>query len=260
MPLYFRSDTRSPEEIFKKGFSPRVDKQEDWVYYALYFSTDLQKKLSYEHAQDANLCYCICMSTKMESTTIFPIDDSIADTYIYVMSLPEAIKVKYDEKGKAMLDLTPDSSPDIKNIIVDLHSLQTTQAGLILENQRKANQYPTLFCDQRKENSNLFAGWALYAYEAVAHHVPTENIICAIKCTRENTKASEITYTNSNIKESLHPPYTDFKLGGNIILNNEFKPGDGRDQNDALNLVNELKDKDSLKSPNIYYGLGGKAF
>lgn len=246
MPLYFRSDTRSPDKIFKKGFMPREETGEEWASNALYFDDDMNVRIAFQHAQDADRDFGICMSTKFESAVIFPTDKSIHETYVYVISLPEATKLKYSKEGKVTLDVECTFPVDIKNVVLDLHSLQATQARLILNDFKKSTSSPTFFKERRERT--LEAAWPLYAYEAVAYQVPAQDIICAVKCSREELQVD---------RDLIH---TEFKVKSDIISNPQFKSFAENNQRDAFDLLNELKAKNYIATPTLHYGLGGKTF
>lgn len=246
MTLYFRSDTRDPKKIFENGFSPKDDQNILWYYHALRFEINKNQRLSIGYAQDALSTYCICMSSKFESTLLFPPSTNYTETYVYLISLPDAIKIQYDEQGQLILDPMRDQSVDIKDLILDLHSLQTEQAAFILdEQQKKTLTYGRLF---EHDHNNLKVAWPLYGYEAVAYQVPPERILCAIKCKRENLKLDE------------HGLYANNNIFLNTLNNQHFIPYDENDKNTADDLLNDIKLKNVIDSPTVPYGLGGKTF
>ncbi|PWY54170.1 hypothetical protein DGG96_18330 [Legionella qingyii] len=257
--VYYRSDKRPPEFIFKEGFSPRIKEFEaDWWREAIqYRGYDNDRGIN-NRAVDADPAVCVCMSTKFESAAIFPLNND--DTYIYAIALPDLTQIEYvGSKGEVSLSKNPNTPADNKEIVVDLNGLQTVQA-------RNINEFFNF-------SMPVSAGWPLYAYEALAYRVLPRSVICAIKCTR---KEVEEEFNNSDLNLTK---YLDKKiiLTGPVIKNLNFCEAQlmrigsanqvslklmdyGPQKIQAIQHITELKQKNELQTPNIYYGLGGKTF
>ncbi|WP_058534843.1 hypothetical protein [Legionella saoudiensis] len=112
--LYFRSETRSPDEIFNNGMSARnledilEYNKETWWYSAVkgkLFKNNLGYNLS---ATDADTHQCVSLTTKFESSAVFPLNSTHnfptslkeGETYVYFISLPKALKVDYETKER----------------------------------------------------------------------------------------------------------------------------------------------------------------
>ncbi|ASQ45099.1 hypothetical protein clem_02690 [Legionella clemsonensis] len=266
--IYFRSDSRTPEEIFKTGFMPRVNYEDAWWLEAIkYRGYKNHCGIDYE-AIDANANVCICLTTKLESAPLFPLNDE--DTYIYAMILPEPTQIDYgsDIKNKnSTPDLlrTADTPTDDKNLVIDLHNFQTKQA----------NNIHHFFANQKVEHENLttFAAWPLYAYEAIAYQVPASAIVAAIKCSRKplNNKIKiSCDYIADSPKRSLDRDFTldkdifhnpNFSVAHNLWIGKAPSHITSLDlslaKNKAVQLFEDVASK-TLATPNIYYGLGGK--
>ncbi|WP_131793531.1 hypothetical protein [Legionella brunensis] len=263
--IYFRSDTRSPDEIFKIGFTPRIDYADLWWLEAI-------KSRGYKNdcgianeAIDADSKACICLTTKLESAPIFPLNDE--DTYIYAIILPDMTQIDYPTLKTT--DYRPvllknDKTPtDSKDLIIDLHSFQAKQASNIY----------SFFAEKEVEDTAItsYAAWPLYAYEAIAYQVPPAAIVGAIKCERKPLK-NKVTISCDFISETPKKSYDrDFILEGDIIVNPFFFIAHhlwlGKEglttldfsvvKEEALDLLYKAANK-PLETPNIYWGLGGK--
>ncbi|MCL9683034.1 hypothetical protein [Legionella maioricensis] len=264
--LYYRSDTRPPEQIFKDGFSPRIDGYGDgwWKEAIKYRGYTNDCGINYQSI-DGDASVCICMTTKLESAPIFPLNTETS--YIYAIALPEPTKIEYLGKGKGEVRLsrTSDTPSDFENIILDFHSFQATQTGNICR-----------FFDHGVDNLGAYAGWSLYAYEALAYKVPPQSIICAIKCVRE--KADQPLEVSCEI--ATKPKRSEdkkFVLDGPVIANSNFSSAhtlsigqgcesrwDYMDYNplkeQARKEIQAVIEQGETSTPNIYYGLGGKTF
>jgi hypothetical protein len=379
MTIYYRSDTRSPEEIFAKGFSPLRDKGEAWWIHAAQVEAQQGKFGIDNKASDATSEFTVCMSTKFESAALFPHGDnkSVGEhVYIYAIALPDATQATHEKKERNIyLRNNIPSQDDIENyknsyiivyrprslnyitsegkveklsypasefslgddiaeqmnldnmlkscisrpgfkqtkpiqdvlekdekdflwkeitkenplhkrknnivlladentptnnsdMILDLHQLQSAQAGKIVN-----HAYKTGLFDQ---NTSAHAGWPLYAYEALAHNVPPENIIGAVKVHREEKMDVVID------KSASHPDKTvtserKFTVEGDVRMNNNFISNQtlsvGRGGKERMIDVDYSKEKatatafleraakeTSMETPNVYFGLGGKTF
>lgn len=274
MAIYYRSDTRNPDEIFKNGFSPSKDTGNDWIKNAIHLKQTEQYLQSGEPV-DASSEHCVCLTSKFESAALFPTDDRSKETYIYVISLPDASKVKFKDPAQTRLELDINrnnkissendlDSLDFTNLVIDLHSLQASQGGYLLAKQNLVLNPNSFFYQETDHSRRLLAGWPLYAYEAVAHHIPNQNIICALKCTREpNTPTlfERPLSFNTEIPEPISCPSREFhcddlKLNQNfnsqLINNEEYK--------EVITMVEEKIKQHDLHTPNVYYGFGGITF
>lgn len=264
--LYYRADTRPPEQIFANGFFPRTPEYADnWWKEAIKcrgYSDDCG--INYQ-AIDADPSVCVCITTKLESAPIFPLNNE--DCYIYALALPEPTKVEYLEKGdgRVKLSRTTQTPLDPKEIIIDLHDLQSIQASNSCR-----------FFKHQLKNISAYAGWALYAYEALAYKIPPQSIICAVQCKRQKKEPP----IQIDCPLGKHPKTSEdkkFVVTSNIIENNHFcqahhfftgKSGaftlsviDYRPlKEQAVSVLNKLKERKENTTPNIYYGLGGKTF
>ena len=168
-PLYFRSDTRKPEIIFLKGFSPRVESKVDseWAKSCLISGSDKNLEKEGIIQVEASSDKCICVSTKFESAAIFPVEDPSSDqTYIYILNLFDNT---FEEK---------EMGTQGKNIF-DLHSLQTFCAINNMEILQSKKE--SLKEQEASIEDTLFS---LYSYELFTDYIPTENIIGAVKISR----------------------------------------------------------------------------
>ncbi|KTC80236.1 hypothetical protein [Legionella cherrii] len=252
--IYFRSDSRPPELIFKEGFVPRIKAYgKDWWKEAIKSRGYINDRGIDDKAVDADPAVCICMSTKIESAAIFPLDNE--ETYIYAIALPDFTQIEYvgSGDGEVHLSRTQDTPTDNKEIVVDLNELQTVQT-------RNINDF-------FKSSMTLSAGWPLHAYEAIAFQVLPSSIICAIKCTR---KMAEEQLSSASVDKKI-------TLHGDIMQNLNFcdaqilKVGAAHhlryttidyslQRTQAIQQLTELKKMNDIKTPNRHYGFGGKTF
>ncbi len=268
MPLYFRSDTRPPDIIFYEGFNPWENYGDDWWVEALKLSGYQNTRGINNKSIDANLEAAICLTTKFESAPIFPIAKAEDFTYVYILALPEAIKACYaSERGDIELVSADKMPKKTTDMVIDLHSLQVTQTANIV----------TFFKPHAEKDEPLaaYAGWPLYAYEAIAHHVSPQNIIGAIRIHRhaiDPTQQLKITSPAISPAEKSSLDRT-FNLDGDLVDNPLFCLAQhipttsgiisldySTEVKDSYVLVEELKAQDLLRTPNIYFGLGGKTF
>lgn len=283
--VYFRSDTRSPEEIFEHGFSAREDKGDSWLFEAIQAGHYNDTQGLEGEPIDAVSNLCVCLTTKFESAAVFPIadeKDNKSDTsYVYAVVLPDAKQISYlgqksvqfekkDTKDNiittsgegVMISLERDENTpkDIKEIVLDLHSLQATQAGNIIEAELNKNE-------KLDSEIGLWVGGLLYAYEAIALKVLPQNIVGAIKVTREPEKPVEIISKD----ESKNLPTRVYSVENQIFENKNFKNEQkiecvgGTKSFDYSKLHTEALDtlkgaivQHEIQSPDPYYGLGGK--
>lgn len=264
--LYYRSDTRPPQQIFKEGFSPRISGyEEDWWKEAIKSRGYTNDYGINNQSIDGDPSVCVCMTTKLESAPIFPLNTETS--YIYALALPEATKIEYLGRGNGEVKLsrTADTPSNLENIILDFHSFQAKQTGNICG-----------FFDHQMENLGAYAGWPLYAYEALAYKVPPQSIICAIQCVRETSdNPLEISCEISDLTKFSEDKK--FILEGDIIENLNFsnahtlRIGQKNEsrweeidysllKRQALKEIERVKEQGSTNTPNIYYGLGGKTF
>ncbi|CEK11707.1 hypothetical protein [Legionella hackeliae] len=264
--IYFRSDSRPPEEIFKTGFTPRVDYDDSWWLEAIKYRGYKNNCGINNQAIDANAEACICLTTKLESAPIFPLNDE--DTYLYAVILPDPTPIDYPSTIDSQMPIlvkTAETPTDTKNLVIDLHSFQAKQAKNIYHFFAKH--------DVEHEKLTTYAGWPLYAYEAIAYQVPSSAIVGAVKCFRSalnNTIEVTCDYIDESPKKSLDRK---FSLDKNIILNPHFSsayniwvgshPANIMSldlcavKKKAVQLFEEAANK-TLETPNLYYGLGGK--
>lgn len=278
--LYFRSDTRTPEEIFRMGFSSTFESlfkerirddntKPEWWLEAIK-SRAFSGKCGIDiKSSDADGSCCVCMTRRLESAALFPLGD-IETTYIYVIALPESTAVRYkDDSDEVEIIKDEDTLYDTCNMVLDLHSLQAQQTANIFS---FFNQYETKNID----NLAVCAGWTLHAHEAITRKVFPSSIIGAIQCDRASIRKEFIACDEVYDKpqESLRRNFT---LIGDIIENEDFscasivetytKTGETKlsvlDYTPlkamAIERINQLREK-PLEVPSIYSGLGGKTF
>lgn len=274
MPLYFRSDTRLPE-ILGAGFEPRWDYKNIWWLQALRVTEGAQH-FHNNLPIDAAGRYCVCLSSKLESAALFPFGENdenskVSSSYLYAIALPSTTKVNCNAQNQA-LELAADANTPFLSTdkIIDLHSLQAVQANNIL---RAIATKKDNFSEE--PDISLRAGIHLYGYEAIAHHVPVKNIICAIKITHDEVQFKKI-----------YSPYLfgwvaggerNFRVMDKVIVNDLFEKqqkvlvGDDKHQelitldytdeyNQALAMMKELQNKPLQPTTSPYFGLGGKTF
>lgn len=235
--LYFRSDDRQPEEVFREGFSVRCDYKTKWWALGINHSQSNEAGLKFTgesaevnglfSAVDANSDAAICLTTRFETAGLFPLPEADGkptidhQTYIYAIALPDATKIGYKKTSSSctypFLEQAQYTPCNDTEVVVDLHSLQATQVGNI------ANNHITQFGKWSRKKS-LIAGGLLFGYEAIAYRVLPENIICAIKCMHQ--PAEKITvkkiiksylFTNKFSTRKFNPE-------GTIIINANFRP------------------------------------
>lgn len=265
--LYYRSDTRSPEQIFEQGFSPKLPEfQNEWWKEAIKSKGYIDDLGIDYRAVDSDPSVCVCMTTKLESAPIFPLGNE--DCYIYAMALPKFTQVEYIDEGNGGINLsrTEETPLDPKNMVIDLHNLQSKQAGNICR-----------FFGNHIKNLGIYAGWPLYAYEALAYRALPQSIICAIRCQREIFD-SQIEVDCLLGKKSKLTADKKFIFTGSIIENKNFSMAQllhlGRLgkfklyemdytllKEQAIAEITNIKNQSEYHfTPNIYYGLGGKTF
>lgn len=265
--LYYRSDTRSPEQIFKLGFSPRLPEfQNEWWKEAIKSRGYIDDLGIDYRAVDSDPSVCVCMTTKLESAPIFPLSQE--NCYIYAIALPEFTQIKYLGKGTGDITLsrTGGTPLDPKNIVIDLHNLQSKQVGNICR-----------FFGSQTKNLGLYAGWPLHAYEALTYRVLPQSIICAIRCQREALDLQIEVDCILGEKRRLCAG-KQFTFTGSIIENQHFSMGQllyvGRlgksklcemdytlvKERAVAEITNIKNQPEYCFTPNIYYGFGGKTF
>lgn len=271
MPLYFRADTRSPEEVFKKGFTPQALNQEGFVVsssftyddaiknWSLYSAINPKKHEKLGSSSDAYSPGCVCMSTNIKSAAMFPVD-SLQKTYIYFISMPEAQHINledfknetYESLNNRMvfeglefeeIDEYKYGSKASAGLVYDLNNLQLQQVMDLIKNGNINNM-----------QQFLQIAWTLYGYEVVTSEVRPENIIMAVECTNRKRLYSEN-------QELLNIDFqTEFQLG-EVLYNLEFN-FNRLDWDNAKKLIKHLmaeqfKQK-KLVSPSVGWGAGGK--
>jgi len=89
MPIYYRADSRPPEEIFRDGFKPIFYSEHlvdysipKWWQRGIRFNYD---EISVSEAENSKV---VCMTTRFESAPIFPVDNTTS-MYVYCIELPE---------------------------------------------------------------------------------------------------------------------------------------------------------------------------
>lgn len=195
MPIFYRSDARSPKTIFKIGFNrrsrlsiPELGKH------------DVNQFAMRNHssgALDINGQNVISLTRKFESAPIFPTEGS--ETYVYAIYIPE------DQVPKELLDLR-------ENVAYDAHSLEIKNLDKIMSRD---------YC----EKLNFFNEAAtLCTFEYFAISIAPEHIICAVKCTRlvqfgENTLEIP-TYVKPG--ELINPFDRKFFVHGEVFNNVRF--------------------------------------
>ncbi len=264
--IYYRSDTRPPEQIFKEGFTPKLDEfQERWWREAIKSRGYINDNGLDNQAVDADPVVCVCMTTKLESAPIFPLNTE--DSYIYAIALPECTQIEYLglNTGAVTLSRTADTPTSALDVVIDLHSFQTIQTRNICR-----------FFEHKVDNLGAVAGWPLYAYEALAFKVPTQSIICAIKCTREKSRLGISASCEISDKPTISADKK-FMFIGDIIENDRFSRAhllsvgysmtsrwEGIDygplKEQAFQEIKRVKEQEENYTPDIYYGLGGKTF
>ncbi len=258
MPLYYRSDTRPPKQIFEEGFIPRVYKEGNELWWVAAIRAEKFKdKIGVDgHASDANSDVCACMAAKLESTAIFPLNKE-DETYIYVMAMPEATKVLYVDDAKEANYVSPagvglqllnndgKAPEDMKEMVIDLHSLQATQAGNLSKHHE----------EKKAEELGVVAGWPLHAYEAIAAKIPKESIVAAIKVKRFNRKHKAIA---SSFSDYAPAESTEFRAVEFFENKNQAESYQEENLEAKKELQEMVESQKSLQSTNIYYGLGGK--
>lgn len=236
MKLYYRADSRSPNEIFINGFRPRVDishfigKKPWWMLGLRYFSSSVDGYVTadasdfsdYEHycmqPMDADINHVVSISTKFETTPIFPINQE-NEVYVYVMGLPEATIPEHIDTDAIYDDID----------VFDLHALQIRQGQAII------NANP-------QENPG-FVAQGFCGYEAFTQKIDPSQIIGVVKC-----KRSDLLYNTAGTK--VFPSVTNdacsfdrqFQVQNKFICNSYFT-GNPELRNKAIEKVFEVKAK-----------------
>lgn len=247
---------------------------DDWWKCAIKMEGASQRLKEWKSAGDTNREVGISITSKLESAGIFPIAAKDKDeSYLYVLALPEATKIQavYDEDLSDIqyyLARNPLLPSDLSRIVIDLHSLQTQEAGMIV------SQNPL------QEYVGINAGWCLCAYESVAQYIPPENIVGAIKICTDKKERTNIPRVNSwlgNSKPIVQiVDYTgSFHFSEAFIENPHFKKTEiikvcsGEELHcdytaECTAIIEEIaqikENRTSMNLPGVYYGLGGKTF
>lgn len=227
MRLYYRADSRSPQTIFKKGFMPREQFNNNgrpWWQQGIRDQNE-SDGLPKTNAVDADMDKVICLSKKLESTPLFPICDQYhtdydSEVYIYVMALPDAA---------APSDINAQDNIDV----FDMQAFQAQQVKEIINNP-KLSVNPAM------------AGYVLSGHEVFSAAVPTQNIIYAVKCKRSDfaftaglpvfTKITDDA-TNFSVSQTRY-----FEIGHEIFENPQYSQ-DMQFKSEALKKLEEVKAK-----------------
>lgn len=258
--LYWRSDTRPPEEIFCNGFTPRETNDNLNSGLNLKFQPiDYKNKMQEVMCVDANPAKVISMSTNFSSTSVFPWNPDVTSTYIYAIALPNGVPItsSYSLNGSAAA----------KDAVIDLHSFQVETAA---ENR---NRLIRTFGSDYYNNEAEFAlllGSTFYGYESYTLEVSPQYIIAAYKVDRCLTK-----FDLPGVEGKFYS--ASFQLVGVIAENDKYGHANINDlsnnnaqvtmnldfaqaKNTALNCFRFYKNKKTISSPNLSHGLGGKTF
>lgn len=172
MQIYYRSDNRSPETIFKSGFTSRslIPRH----YYKSVSKFALRNICS---AIDINPYNVVSMTRKFESAPIFPSLNFGSVTYVYAILIPE--------------QAVPSNLYSLRdNVAYDAHSIEVQ--SIVRETERDFGN---------KIN------WAskysvLCVFEAFALNINPAYILCAIKCTRTSepreNSPEDLVYANDD--------------------------------------------------------------
>ncbi|MCP3966845.1 MAG: hypothetical protein GY750_17685 [Lentisphaerae bacterium] len=262
--IYYRSDTRSPETIFKEGFKHRdlsqfsdspQEYEEDIKDWSIFNMVNPKGHLKNKQSVDAYTAGGICLTTVFETASIFPVTEGV-NTYIYAISLPDPIDIELGdferitpetlaEKVLAVVNLEFQEARNIPNYrkysginrkVFNLNSLQYQQASELLKNKR-----------EKSYDEALKAGWALYGAEAITAEVKPQDICFAVECM--NRRRLETRY------EKLGDRITEFQLG-RFVKNTGFRVnrGDSNDMNSDYRRINGLKSRGRLRSLGIQHG------
>ncbi len=285
--VYYRSDTRSPEKIFKNGFTA-YEQQEDSKWWK---DSIEEHPLVHSNGEatlhippDANVQRSVSLSSCLNTVGLFPIDEEEFDearakrsmqhqfdknkfihpSYIYAVSVPAAYKIN---KSKELSDQQIQSTPyDLKDAVIDLHDYQTERAQAILENAPD---------DYIKQKNNIkIAACTLCGYEVMAYHIKPENIMFAVKILRSNLSAVRIEGTHCNIYENRRKFIIDDKIqkNANFKVEQMFTQLDANnkpisvaisyknEQEMALRQLQEAQAAGEHITPSITDGLRGKVF
>lgn len=255
--VYWRSDTRKPEEIFNTGFKVRSPTNEqNW------WKRSIRSSFGEIMPPDAEITACVCMSSSFNGAASFPFDET-KETYIYAIALPEAQKITQSH------ELVQQTQISTKDTVIDLHSHQTEKVRIILENHQQ--EYT------KNPNMALVTSMPLCAYEAMAYEVKPENIIAAAKLTRSNPKKQFLKIQMHGQNVCLETAFYEFQLDPKIIINSNFQgvqslPGvDNNQQTDiqfdysenkqsAMKLFATASNSKKLNSSHVLDSLGGKTF
>lgn len=235
MPIYYRSDTRSPEEIFKHGFVARrkfLHAGKDWWKDCIKFGL-------YDTTSHADKTLVVCMTTNFRSALMFPTTTAADEIFLYCISLPEACT------SKPNVFAEPESCDNIYSPVFDLHSYQVAEA------------YEK--CKQNEKRNAGFIGWSLCAYEAFATIVEPQNIICSIKCKRTNilpNTALSLVFTDGN--QLGHCFDRTFKVGNQIYINDNCQLANRSSEAEAcIGFYKKLANME-YSTTTISEGLAGK--
>jgi hypothetical protein len=155
--VFYRADTRSPDEIFRDGFSPRDP-------------ASIAPKLRGGNggmAPDLEPASGVCMTSNWQSAAMFPVGKRNQNGYIYAVHFTEAELASARASGN-FLDT---EAEQMKHIVA---------AGV-----------KTATYDQA-----LKQAWPLFGYESAITRIPSENIACAIPIARTAGKDRfQVNYT-----------------------------------------------------------------
>ena len=163
----------------------------------------------------------VCLSKKLESTPIFPVcapyyADYNSELYIYVIALPDA-------------ELPGDLNTPQPIDVFDLEALQLQEFKKIMDN-------PDLSVNP------AMAGYVLSGHEAFAKNVSTEDIICAVKCTRSDFAfTAGLPLYTKKIDDGAAYAFCQtryFEIGHEIFLNNKYS----QDEHYKTEAIDELRE------------------
>lgn len=217
--LFWRADSREPEDVFASGFGPRNPINPDQ-----WWKSCINDNSKYNANSDANPLNCVSISHNLASCCIFPCDNvnlfisnrhqfsqdcypSRHTTYLYAIATPSTCLINQEKELKNEQVLTQ----DLKDLVVDLHPFQAEETQKILSNN------PAAFFDNK--NNILIAGGCLYGYEAMAYRIESKNIICAIKVSRSNESRININGSHFRTQEYMRK----FKLDDQGVYNSHFQ-------------------------------------
>lgn len=260
--LYFRSDMRNPKGvggILTTGFHPLSNthhSEADWWREAIKPSI---RALQYpmggnpldedypqlQTCSGVNEKVAICISTRVGVTPAFPLTDTDTEIFIYVMELPDPVKIHLHDNGNMSLE---GQENELVADVIDVHSLQVQQA-----HQFYSQSDPSI-----PNIDSAWIAWPLYAYEACARVIPASKILFAIKCERNPVSREKCdTLLNPYQGTSVSPMEAEYCFK-EIIFNPACEEEYSKE---AKSLVEEIEKsiekKITYHTQGTYYGLAG---